>query len=310
MEAERRGIGDMFAEFIFTPAESKLLIATAVSEMELVKNAMKNGIVAMHPSSSTHFLSRILNGGKDHSGKVWVTGTVVPKGLCVDARTGAGTGQLTKSLADPGKYPHTVVFYKGELQSGWTIYDLCEKMGPGDLYIKGVNAVDAAHTTGVLLGSMVDGTIGKMVETRKQKGFSILVPVGLEKLIPGTIEEAASFISCPKDYSMGVKCRLFPLKADVTVTEVEALELISGGGSARVFSCGGLNGAEGAVSIALQGTEEQVSRAITVCEQIKGNAELPSVVSPACMTCKMPTCYQGGKRKPWVQDASDEQTEL
>lgn len=292
----------MFAEFTFTPSESKLLIATAVSEMDLIKSAMKSGIVAMHPSSSTHFISRILNGGHDHTGKVWVTGTVVPKGLCVDSRTGAGTGQLTKSLADPGKYPHTVVFYKGELQYGWTIYDLCEKMGPGDVYIKGVNAVDQNHTTGVLLGSMVDGTIGKMVETRKQKKFKILVPVGLEKLIPGTVEEAAQFIGRPKDYSMGVKCRMVPLKADITITEVEALEMISGGGKAHVFSCGGLNGAEGAVSIALEGTDEQVNRAITICEKVKGNADLPTVVSPPCINCKMPTCFQGGKEKPWVND--------
>lgn len=297
---QRREI--MFAEFILTPSESKLLIATAVSGMDLIKNALENGIIAMHPSSSTHFLSRILNGGKDHTGTVWVTGTVVPKGFCVDSRTGAGTGQLTKSLADPGKYPHTVVFYKGELQYGWTIYDLCEKMGPGDVYIKGVNAVDQNHTTGVLLGSMVDGTIGKMVLARKEKKFSILVPVGLEKLIPGTIEEAAQFISKPKDDSMGVKCRMFPLKADITITEIEAMEIISGGGKACVFSCGGLHGAEGAVSIALEGTEEQINRAIEVAERIKGNATLPSVVSPACIDCKMPTCYQGGKKKPWITE--------
>ena len=292
----------MFAEFIFTPNESKLLIATAVTQMELVRKAFENGIVAMHPSSSTHFISRILNGGKDHTGKVWVTGTVVPKGLCVDSRTGAGTGQLTKSLADPGKYPHTVVFYNGELQMGWTIYDLCEKMGPGDVYIKGVNAVDQNHDVGVLLGSMVDGTIGKIYLARKENGFSIVVPVGLEKLIPGTIKEAAAFIGVPKDYSMGVKCRMFPLTPDETITEVEALEIISGGAKAHVFSCGGLHGAEGAVSIALSGTEEQVKRAIDVCESIKGNAELPEVVSPQCIDCKMPTCFQGGTEKHWFND--------
>lgn len=292
----------MFAEFTFTPDESKYLIAVAVTKMDVIQNAFKNGIVAMHPSSSTHFISKILNNGVEHPGKVWVTGTVVPKGLCVESRTGAGTGQLTASLADPGKYPHSVAFYKGELVMGWTIYDLCEKMGPGDVYIKGVNAVDQNHDVGVLLGSMVDGTIGKICQARKEKGFSILAPVGLEKLIPGTIKEAAAFIGRPKDYSMGVKCRMFPLSPDYTITEVEALEIISEGGKARVFSCGGLKGAEGAVSIALEGTEEQVGRAIEVCEKIKGNAVFPEVISPQCVDCKMPTCYQGGKEKPWIKD--------
>lgn len=289
----------MLAEFVFTPDESKLLIAKAIVGMEKVQRAFRQGIVAMHPSSSTHFISRLLNGGSDHSGQVWVTGTIVPKGLCVDARTGAGTGQLTKSLADPGKYPHTVVFYKGELQMGWTIADLCERMGPGDIYLKGVNAVDSDHHVGVLLGSMVDGTIGKMAAARKEKGFEIIVPVGLEKLIPGRVEEAARFVNEEKDYSMGVKCRLYPLLADETITEVEALQAVAGGGKAAVFSAGGLGGAEGSISLALKGTQEQVEQAIAVCDSIKGQAKLPQVVSPACHDCKMPTCFQAGKEKPW-----------
>ena len=72
----------MLALFTFTPTESKHLIAKAVANMEKVQNAFNNGILAMHPSSSTHFIPRELT-GKDHTGKVWVTGTVVPKALCV-----------------------------------------------------------------------------------------------------------------------------------------------------------------------------------------------------------------------------------
>ena len=288
----------MLVEFSFTPTESKSLIAKAIVKVEKILNAFKNGILAMHPSSSTHFISRELTGG-DHHGHVWVTGTVVPKGLCVDSRTGAGTGQLTKSLADPGKYPHTVVFYKGMEQSGWTIYDLVEKMGPGDIYIKGVNAVDADGVTGILLGSMVDGTIGMMNKHKHEKGYEIVVPVGLEKLIPGSVKEAAKVISQQKEYSMGVKCRMFPLEADQVITEIEALEIIAKGGKATVFSAGGLHGAGGAVSIAFDGTEQQCSELIKICELVKG-ATLPDVISPECATCLMPTCHLCGTVKPWI----------
>lgn len=288
----------MLAEFTFTPTESKYLIAKAVARLERVKNAYENGILAMHPSSSTFFISKELTGGF-HKGQVWVTGTVVPKGLCVDSRTGAGTGELTKSLADPGKYPHTIVYSKGKPVTGWTLYDLIDNMGPGDIYIKGVNAMDSNRKVGVLLGSMVEGTIGKMVKASAEKGFEILCPTGYEKLIPGTVDEACAFINHPKDYSMGVMCSMFVFKPTV-ITEIDAFEILSGV-KASVFSAGGLNCAEGAISIAVNGSEDEVNQAIEFAESVKGY-DLPKVISPECISCKMPTCYIKGIKKQWVKE--------
>ena len=43
----------MVAEFIFTPTESKYLIAKAVAAMPEVQKALSDGIIALHPSTST-----------------------------------------------------------------------------------------------------------------------------------------------------------------------------------------------------------------------------------------------------------------
>lgn len=43
----------MLAQVSLTPTESKKLIAKAVAEMDVVKKAANQGIVALHPSSST-----------------------------------------------------------------------------------------------------------------------------------------------------------------------------------------------------------------------------------------------------------------
>ena len=294
----------MLAEFIFTSAEAKYLIAKAIARMERVQKAFHEGILAMHPSSSTYCITKELT-GKPPVGKVWVTGVIVPKGLCVEANTQvskadkqAGTG-LGKSLADPGLYAHTIVIHKGEVKTGWTIYDLIEKMTVGDIYVKGVNAVDVNRNVGVLLGSLAEGTIGKMLKGSAEKGFEILCPVGTEKLLPVTVDKASAFVERKKDYSMGQKCRLRKLDDVTVITEVDALEMLTGV-KAMPFAAGGLAGAEGAVCIAVEGTEEQVNNAIEISESVKGFV-LPEVKLPDCLDCTHPTCHQVGIKKLWVK---------
>jgi len=46
----------MLAQISLIPAESKKLIAKAVARMEPVQRAIREGIVVLHPSSSTYFV--------------------------------------------------------------------------------------------------------------------------------------------------------------------------------------------------------------------------------------------------------------
>lgn len=294
----------MIAEFIFTPSEAKCLIAKAVAQLPRVREAMGNGILAMHPSSSTYFIFKELTGAAP-TGQVWVTGIIVPKGLCVEAHTqvtkkdekeGVGLG---KALFDPGLYPHSYTIIKGQVVYGQTIYDLIDKMGPGDIYLKGVNAIDTNGKVGVLLGSMAEGTIGKMVAARRDKGFEIMCPVGLEKLIPGSIDEASAFVERKKDYSMGQKCRLKGLDSTV-VTELDAVKMLAEV-EAVMFAAGGIGQGEGTVCLAVEGAKAEVEKIIAIAEACKG-AQLPQVETPQCMDCSHPSCHQKGMLKRWVQE--------
>lgn len=294
----------MIAQFTLTPTESKYLIAKAIVRLDRVQNALKNGYLAIHPCTTGYCLFNEITGRRNGS-KVWVTGMIVEKGFCIEANTqmkktdaaaGAGMGKL---LSDPGQYPHTMVLYKGEEIVGMTINELIEKMGPGDIYVKGVNAVDANRKVGVLLGSLAEGTIGRILSVREEKGFEILCPVGLEKFIPGTVEEAAEFIKGPKEYSTGQKMRLRPMDATV-MTEVEAVESLADV-KAMVFSAGGLEGAAGSISLAVRGEKEEVEKIIAVCESVKGKT-LPPISEPRCIECCHPNCHLAGTRKPWVKE--------
>ena len=167
----------MLAEVTLTPTESKFLIAKAIVKTPKIQKALREGIIAIHPCTSGFCLFyEIMK--RRNSGKRLGNGHVIAeKGLCIEANTqvkkadaDAGKG-IGKALADPGLYAHTMVINKGEEILGWTIYDLMEKMGPGDVYVKGVNAIDANKKVGVLLGSLAEGTIGKNAFGSRQKGF-------------------------------------------------------------------------------------------------------------------------------------------
>jgi hypothetical protein len=290
----------MRAQVTLTPTESKKLIAKAVVNMDVVKKALAEGIIVMHPSSSNIFIAEEILGERPNT-DVWVHGVIVPKGACVSLELYEeimeDSSHVTKA---PEAYPGSWVFEKGKFSTGTSLRDLYEKMGPGDLYMKGANAIDNDGIVGIMVGNALEGgTIGRTCSASRRRGFSILFPVGLEKLIPGRIEDAArEAVKVKYDYSMGLHCGLFPWKDGIVVTEPRAIEILSGA-AATVVAAGGLMGAEGAITMAIKGEDEQVKRAIEYVEQSKG-AQLPQLKSADCYVCTAPMCKFPLKGKHWV----------
>jgi hypothetical protein len=286
----------MLAQISLTPTESKKLIAKAVAQMERVKEALKEGLVVLHPSS-TYFILEELGGGKPRS-NVWVCGVIVPKGACVEM---AAAGRERRP---PDSFPHSWVFDRGKPTYGITLGELFERMGPRDVYIKGGNALDPQGNAGVLAGNpvMEGGTIGRVLAAARRKGFTVIVTVGLEKLIPIPIKEAALVARRKSyEYSMGIPCSLVPCDGGITVTELTAIMELSGAEAIPIAS-GGLGGAEGSVTLVIRGEREQVLKAIEFAEQVKG-ATLPQVRTSNCFQCGATIsglCSFPLGEKPWV----------
>ncbi len=291
----------MRAQVILTPAESKKLIAKAVARMPVMKRALEEGIVVMHPSSSTLFIAEEIT-GKRLRNQMWVIGVILPQGNCVELKAYTPPAQRPRTGGVPGDFSRSWVIEKGKLSTGTPLSALFERMGPKDVYIKGVNALDTEGTVGVLIGSLEGGTIARVIAASRQKGFSILFPVGLEKLIPIRIEDAAKeALKKQNDYSMGTSCALMPCKGKgIVVTELKAIEILSGA-TAIPIAAGGLGGAEGAVTLVIKGEEEQVTKAIEYIEQSKG-ARLPKIRTPDCDNCSFANCEFPVKGKPWVRE--------
>src|SRR5512143_2199942 len=99
----------MLAQVVLTPAESKKLIAKAVAQLDVVKQAAAEGMIVIHPSSSTYFIFQELTGVKPRT-NYWVCGVVTPRGMCVEM-----------AMASGGHSPRTVKFDPGELRGLWAI---------------------------------------------------------------------------------------------------------------------------------------------------------------------------------------------
>ncbi len=289
----------MFAQVTLTPTESKKLIAFAVAEMDVVKNALADGIVAMHPSSSTYFVAETIIGQRPKT-NVWLCGAIVPKAACVEKSVFEGP----HSVAMPGGYRpqgfgHSMVIEKGVLTQGTPLEETLGRMKTSDVYIKGVNALDIQGNVGILIGSGAKGgTISKVVAAHKEKPFNLIFPVGLEKLIPISVKEAAAAARGKKnEYSMGISCNMLPCDQGTVVTELKAFQLLSGV-TATPIASGGVGGAEGSVTLVLQGEKEQVLKAIQYAERSKG-ARLPQVRLYECDNCANASCDFPIVGKPW-----------
>ena len=299
----------MLAQVSLIPAESKKLIAKAVTQLEVFQKALREGLIVLHPSSSTYFIFEEVTGRKPPT-NVWVCGVVVPKGTCIEMGTMIGghpvsangeQGGHSPAKPNPGTFPHSWVLRKGGVSRQEPLSVLLEAMGPNDVYVKGVNALDAEGNVGVLWGNVTEGgTAALVMAAQRRKGFNLIFPAGLEKLIPFSIKEAAKEAKrFEYDYSMGMPCGLLPCEGTV-VTELRAIEILSGA-AAIPISAGGLGGAEGAVTLVIKGNKEQLTKAIQHLEDSKG-AKLPQVRVCNCNDCPLSssTCGFPLKDKHWA----------
>lgn len=241
----------MKKQVVLTVAESKRLIAKSVAAMPVVKKAMKEGMVAVATGTTNAYVLEELWGRKIDKRRY---------------RSGITTPKVPERLEEPpGERIPDVVFRKGEVAKELDRYSAAKEMKKGDVYLKGANALDYyGQMAGVLIGSSTGGTVGAVIGHLVGKKVNLIIPVGLEKLIYEDINELHRLASA--EDSEGPN--LWPLTGTI-VTEIEALKILTGV-EATLLAAGGIAGAEGAVRLLLEGTDEEVEATVKLVESIKG----------------------------------------
>jgi len=261
----------MKAQISLTTTESKRLIAKAVKEEKTVKNALKNGIVAIALGSTNAFVVEEILGKKIEKER-YIAGIIDEKGSCVVP--------MKERIKE-------VVLEKGEIKD-LVLEDVIDRMGPKDVVIKGGNALDIDGIVGVMLASETGGTIGRILGALKARGVPLVIPIGLEKLVPYPINDVSTKTGIySMDLSTGIPVGIMPVSGEV-ITELEAFEILTG---VEVYpmGSGGIGGAEGAYTFLLEGSKENVENAFELVIGIKGEASVSSLRG-GCSLCVYKQC--------------------
>lgn len=246
------------------------MIAKAVARMDEVRKALRRGTVVICLGTTNGYVAEELGVKVDKSR--FAAGVVLPKGTCALPLRG---GMREVVLRDGKRIDATLA-------------DVLDELGPDDVVIKGANALDPTWTAGVFLASEDGGTVGRFFGTVVSRGVNLVIPVGLDKLIPGSVDELSRRAGTRRFiHATGLPVGIAPLKGRV-VTEIEAIGMLTGA-SAEVAGSGGVGGAEGSVTLLVSGSEKQLRALKDLVRRIKG--ERPLEINTDCKTCDFQTCF-------------------
>ena len=280
----------MKAVFTLTSSESRRLIAKAVVSMPEVQKAWSEAYLLLAGGTTNAFIAQEL-----------LNDPSIEPGLCT---AGISTDGVLCVTPPESRKSFPNVFLKGVPQDK-TLTEGLNDFNPATVVIKGANAVDMQGYVGVITAGFDGGTIPRIIGTVTSKGLLMITPVGLEKLVPSVRESAlalggASHIDC----SLGADCGMYCLGTTRIVTEIEAIRLLFGC-EARLVCCGGIGGNEGAVTLAVDGEDENINAMVEYLEAnvkgeppVKGNKGI-------CETCRYRFCryYQkkGDELPDWMK---------
>jgi len=240
------------AQAILTVSESKRLIGQAVKEMPIVKNALANGMVIIVKGTTNAYVAEEIMGKKIEKAG-FVRGRIQPE-------------KGGKKLPDVKALPD-VILEKGKVVD-LPLTEAVKKLKPGDVVIKGANALDYKNKlAGVNIGTPDAGTTGVTLPYVVARKAYLVIPIGLEKLVAGDLVDLTLKMREPVE-SLNRLQSMFLLTGEI-VTELEAINVLTG---ATAFQCsaGGIGGAEGSVWLVFRGTREQVTKALKLVQSIQG----------------------------------------
>jgi hypothetical protein len=270
----------MKAQVVITTPEAKRLVAKAVSVHEAVVKAKEEGILAMGLGSTNAYVAEEVLGRAIEKER-YAAGFLDERGACV--------------IPEKDRIKE-IVLEKGRPVDEITS-EVVKRMGPGDVFIKGANAIDMDGTCGVMLASETGGTVANVLGIIKARGVHLIIPVTLDKLIPGSVNDLSNRMGIyTTDYSTGIPVGVMPVSGEA-ITEIEAFDFLFGV-EAEMVGSGDFGSSGNPRMFLLEGTPENVEKAVKMVEDIKGEPPLPSMRGP-CRTCAYKHCpNQGGKGLP------------
>jgi hypothetical protein len=242
------------AMVVLNPSESRRILAKATVACPPVQNAWKKGLVIIARGITNAFVTEEFFG------------------VSVEPKAGQTVGLVAHGITNvnPGPPPSSWhVIKQGKVVEGADSNVEIMNFTPGDVFIKGANAIDNQGIPGIYVASVKGGTIGMAWPVVTPRGCDLIIPVSLEKLVPSVMEAAQHTGIYYFKYSTGIPVKLVPVPLAKVITEIQAFAILSGVKAYHIGS-GGVGGSEGSVHLSLEGDEERIEQAFELLKSVKG----------------------------------------
>jgi hypothetical protein len=250
----------MIRQYPLTPAAGKRLIAKALAVHPWVTETLRTGCMVIVAGTTNGYVAeeilRQIGQGVGFHRRHFFRGLTLPPSLIA---------AMGSQPPDGGRFPGDVVIDKGVWQRAKTLFDVGPELGVRDLILKGANALDLATGQAGSFTDIADGgPNGVVLPAVLGRHARLLIPVGLEKRVAGGLHDLDQRLADAE--SKGLRLCPLPGKA---FTEIDALALLTGA-QATLVGAGGVAGAEGAIWLAVQGTDDQLGQVESLMRKILG----------------------------------------
>jgi hypothetical protein len=241
----------MIVQVTLTINEAKWIIAKGIAALPAVKKALEKGKIFLKGGTTVSAVCQELGGEP-----LRISGRITPSGA--------------RSAQYVGDGFHSALIHNGRFFGvDDCLFETIEKMGSEDVVIIGANAFDAHGTAAMMYGSPLGGAPGQIVSGLMAEVRDVIVPVGWEKFIPGSLNEIISRTGRKNvDRSMGMAVGLTPIVGRI-VTETDAVQLLADV-QCTIVGRGGIDGAEGATTFIVEGSRSAVEKAFDHVLSVKG----------------------------------------
>ena len=244
-----------------TVSESKRLIAKGIAANKDVKDRLENGIVIITLGTNNTYLAEELAGLSAPRGS-FVTGRIFPSSK--------------EDFARGMKRQSEIVLMKGK-PADISYADALARMNAKDIVFKGANMVNyAKRQAAVCVGAPDGGTVAKLRKYTDEGKGRWIVPVGLEKETTQDLFEIQKITNGDIQRGKGT-VRLNVTQGNI-YTEIEAMKEFADV-DVHVTAKGGVDGAEGGVSLLICGTKAEVEKAENIVKQLQGEPAFIESVS-------------------------------
>jgi len=239
------------AQVTLTVHEAKRIIAKGIARLDCVQEALKSGRIFLKGGTTVSAVSEELVGRP-----MRISGRITP--------SGAKAAQVVTEGF------HSVLIEGGKVfDVDDRLDETVRELQADDVAIIGANAIDVHGNAALMYGAPLGGRPGRVISGLMAELSNIIIAVGLEKLIPGSLTEIIARTGNKGiDISMGMPAGLTPVIGKI-VTEKDAIPLLAEV-ECTVIGQGGISGAEGSTTMLIEGRREEVEQAFEIVTSVKG----------------------------------------